>query len=539
MKKIPIKLIENHDEAYYFWKTLGISKRPLIHLDAHVDFNFHAVKPPGQAIEEAKSKEALIKQLSCNLFYKKMNIKKKSLTNIGNYVYPAMRDGIINDFYWVIPGDRQEFKKSLKNLRSIIRSFFTRDPFETKKITKERGALKARVYGRNFVITTLEDLPENIKSPFLDIDTDYLTTDTVRKAGSAEEIGKRFPWIWPDELINRLKKKKIKPSCITIAYSVNGGFTPLVYKFLGDEIATFFCGVGDEVKDILLAQRRALVFFKRGKLREATCILKEVLQKLDIVKMDAMLKNKSRAHCAFILFRCFARLGNLSESKFYYNLAGASDKKYGVRDNNYGPLYLRRRRGTRSAEKEFKAILSADRNNPWALSGMGNIFIRRRDFKKAKMFFKKAYSINKKNREALFGLSQTELRLKNYKKALSYLSAYRVKSRAESAAYVFSAEAYEGLGRFNEALEEYKIASNFGVNLNLYLSLFRLLGKRGVPEEHSDWIKKGIKNYTDYKKNFYKSEKKRLRRSRQTPSKRIRRDINRLDNMLEKLEIKL
>lgn len=537
-KKIPIKLIENHDQAYYFWKKLCLSKRPLIHLDAHMDFNFHPAKPLRQTLEEAKSKEDLTQQLSKNLAYKELNIKEDSLTNIGNYIYPAMRDGIVSDFYWVIPGDRQEFKRSLKKLLNILKSFFRQDPFKTRKITKVKGGLIAKIYGRDFIITTLQDLPENIKGAILDIDTDYLVTDTIRKAGVGRDIGKRFPWIWPEELVNQLKKKKMRPSCMTIAYSVEGGYTPLIYKFLGDEIAIFLNSTNKRLKEIILMKNKAFAFFREGKIKKTVYTLEKALQNLNTVRINSSSKNRLKAHIVFILFRYHAKQNNFAKARFYYDLAVTSDKTYRVEDSNYGPLYLRKKGNFKKAEREFKIILSADKDNPYALSGLANIFMKRKDFKKARLLFIRAYAVDRKNREALFGLSRIELRLKNYKAALKHLKDYKSKNRMPGATHSLLAQVYEGLRMFDEALKEYKLASCLRMDPSLYLRLFEIVKKTDIPEKHKKWIKSRINTYKNYRKNFLSLRRKYPNRFDIRAKKRISKLLNRIDNILKNVEQK-
>lgn len=534
MEKIPVKLIENHDQAYYFWKKIGISNKPLIHFDAHIDFNFHPVKPLRQTLEEAESKEDLLRQLSRNLVYNELGIKEDSLTNIGNYIYPAMRDGIVTDFYWVIPGTRQEFKRSLKKLGNILKSLFHQDPFRTRGIVKKEGRLTAKIYGRDFMVTTLQDLPEDITDAIVDIDCDYLIIDTVKKATPGHDIGKKFPWIWPEVLVDQLKNKRLRPSCITIAYSVTGGFTPAIYKFLGDEVALFFNGPSQRLKKIISIKNEALASFKKGKIKEAIDMLKEALQNLDVVRISHGLKNRLKAHLAFMLFRFFVALNNLVQARFYYHLAINADETYRVKDNNYGPLHLRRRGGLKKAEQELKIILSVDKDNPHALSGLADIFMRRKDFKKAKALFKKVYTVDRKNQEALLGLGRAELFLKNYKTALKYLKNYKSKNRMPGVAYSLLAEAYEGLGRFDEALKEYKFALCFGIDLNLYMKFYRLLKKTGIPGKHKEWIEGRINTYKNYKKSFFKLEKSGI--IDQSQRNRKERLISRIDSILYELE---
>lgn len=537
MQDTPIELIEDHDEAYYFWKKIGVFARPLIHLDAHIDFNFHAAKPPKQTLDEAKSKKDLVKQLSTNLMYNRLKVKEKALTNIGNYIYPGMRDGIVTDFYWVIPGGRKEFKDSLKAVRNIIRSFFPRDPLETRQITHSNGVVKAKVYGRSFFITTLDDLPEEIDGALLDIDTDYLTTDTIQKSGAAQDAGRRFPWIWPDELAMKLKKKKINPACITVAYSVNGGFTPLVYKFLGDEIALTLSGSDQSIDRIISKKKEALEFLKNGNLEAAIRILSVALEEADDIKSEIGVKKRLKAHIAFILFRCFAGLKNRHKAKFYYNLAVRSDKTYRARDNNYGPMLMGLAKGLKKAEEEFKNILMADKTNVHALCGLGNIAIRRKRSAKARGFFKKAHVIDKKNREALLGLARTEVLVKNYRLALRYLKEYtsRYGHDMNATPYALLARVYEGLKMFDKALCEYRFAHRFGTDLGLYFGLFKLLGKTGISEKDKEWIDSKIDSYNEYKKNFLKSIKKRSRGFNMKAGIETKRFLGQIDKTLRKI----
>lgn len=537
MMKIPIKLIEDHDQAYYIWKKMGLSQKTLIHFDAHVDFKFLPLKSPEKTIEEAQSKKELVRQLYINRMYKEKKVSEKSVTNIGNYIYPAIRDGIVSDFYWVVPGKKNEFRRSLESIRTLVKSFFTRDPFKTGVVSEEEEILRTKIYGRNFIVTTLDGLPENINEALLDIDTDYLTISSIRRAGAHRDVGKRIPWMWPEEFVERLKEKRIGADFITIAYSVNGGYTPLIYKFLGDEVAVFLNGVQKEFKETIKIKNNALKLFKEGKIEETISLLQKVISNLESIRINDDVKQRLKAHIDFVLFRCFAMLKSFDKAKYYYNNACLSDKTYRVKDNNYGPLFLKKKkRNLKKAEHEFNLILSIDNNNPYAISGMAQIFMRRRDFKTARILFKKAYEINRENREAFLGFINVALRLKNYEEVLNYLENYPFKNKIQGSLTSFLIQAYEGLGKYNEALKEYKIASRFVVNPDLYLKLFRLIRKTGIPGEHREWIKKRIDAYEHYRRGFFKSEKNKTKQQKQTD--RIKRLIERIDSILVKIRKK-
>src|SRR2546425_1610128 len=42
----PVAMMEDHDGAYYAWKQAGISERILLHIDAHIDWDWIADKNP-------------------------------------------------------------------------------------------------------------------------------------------------------------------------------------------------------------------------------------------------------------------------------------------------------------------------------------------------------------------------------------------------------------------------------------------------------------------------------------------------------------
>jgi len=94
-----------------------------------------------------------------------------------------MRDGIVNEFYWVIPGDIGEFKKCLGILKKLLRDLKKEDPCPVDAPPLiQPGFIKSRLYGRPFYITILETLPRLKRSVLLDIDTDFFVIESLRRA---------------------------------------------------------------------------------------------------------------------------------------------------------------------------------------------------------------------------------------------------------------------------------------------------------------------------------------------------------------------
>ena len=70
------------------------------------------------------------------------------------------------------------------------------------------------------------------------------------------------------------------------------GFTPLIYKFLGDEVAVFFNGPSENLRKIISIKNEALISFQKGNIEEAINMLKEALQNLDVVRVNSNFKNR-------------------------------------------------------------------------------------------------------------------------------------------------------------------------------------------------------------------------------------------------------
>jgi hypothetical protein len=155
-----ILLIEDHHEAYYAWRERRFKKMTLVHLDAHIDFGFQEVKEVPLILNEAKSLSELKSQLEKAVLFRRKKFELENLTHIGNYIYPAMRDGIVDEFYWVIPGDISEFRKCMGILKRLLRDLKKEDPYPADALSLiQPGFVKTRLYGRPFYITILETLP--------------------------------------------------------------------------------------------------------------------------------------------------------------------------------------------------------------------------------------------------------------------------------------------------------------------------------------------------------------------------------------------
>jgi tetratricopeptide (TPR) repeat protein len=193
--------IENHDAALPIWKNLAGKERILVHVDAHHDMWW---------------------------------VQNDINVTIANFVSPAIRDGVLSEIYWVVPDRSWESAENrrhiLRHLKKIQKNF----PGLAAPVEIRSDRISSTLLGKPLHICAVNTLPQFNQAVLLDLDVDYMLLPRVTYGtGDAHA---RLPWIWPEELLARLDQRKIETDLVTIAYSVYGGFTPLQWKYLGDEL---------------------------------------------------------------------------------------------------------------------------------------------------------------------------------------------------------------------------------------------------------------------------------------------------------------
>jgi tetratricopeptide (TPR) repeat protein len=461
-------LIEDHDEALDIWRKANPVHLPLIHVDAHIDFAPYSAEPLGRICDRARSVQELKSRLEHSLAFAHYQKDFNKQTNIGNYIYPAAEEDIVGDFYWIIPGGIDEFKRSGKFLKGMLKAFLGKGGWPgSTTLAKElkKGIVSVELPERKLVICVLETLPTFRQKILLDIDTDFLVTGSILDSNNTAQIGKRSPWISPVELAEVLEKKVRQPQIVTIAYSVNGGYTPLKYKYLGDELAYQFAP---------------------GKFRRR-------------------LENNRRASGYFGLFCSTGKSA-------YYRKAVRLNPTYRVADNNYGPLYLSLRRFS-AAHKEFSKILKADPENPACFAGLGAIALARSDFEKAKRYYCSALGYLKERNDCLFrkmqpyillGLVQAEFRLGCIKQAKERLALLLEKEPLLAEGYYLLGLIFEKEKEFSRAELCYKDAFRLGLGIG---PLSRLLRISARLEQKDAIVQYVIKGYKEFKRRFIKAKR--------------------------------
>lgn len=220
----PAVPMEEHHEAYFLWKSLGIQDAWCWHFDAHLDIGREGLDSSRLAALKGcqSSLEAEGKQLlgSCYLPWGGLHC--------GNYLYPAIKEGIVGRLNWVLPpylpiGDR------LRWVRDHLDGWFELSLTDYASFREENGRIVGHALGIPIEVGTWESFEPPNTPVLIDVDIDYFLTEDG-------EV-----WWEPDELAESLKRWD--SLCTTVAYSVKGGYTPtlerrLAAPFLPDSVDT-------------------------------------------------------------------------------------------------------------------------------------------------------------------------------------------------------------------------------------------------------------------------------------------------------------
>ncbi len=479
-----VYLIEDHNEALDIWRRRNIRGLDLVHIDAHIDFGFYPVRPIKSILANARSLTELTARLEKNILYLRYEDNLDKQANIANYIYPAITEKIVKDFYWVIPGDRLEFKANINRIKKILSSLGQQQVNSRSKnicppIKIKNGLCQTQLCGSKVTICSLKRLPV-IKDPvLLDIDTDFLVVPSLRVANNIQAIGKREPWITPQSLAGVVKDRVKKPRLTTIAYSVNDGYTPMKYKHLGDEVANH----------------------------------------LGARKPHSHLRRRSANY-----FNAFLSSG----SKADYKKAIRYNPTYAAKDNNYGHLYMNTGKYA-LARKEFRKILRVHPGHAGANLGIALLALRGNRKKVARPHLEAAIKSLKtdfgspqlkKNlidtcNQARIRLADIELSFGNLKKAEQLILTHLRYTHLSPQAYYMLGRIYESRGSAQNALRAYRNAVSLGMP-NALDPLKRMFKIYIANDKKSDIFNYVLPKFMQFKKNFllYGNKFRRNARSR-------------------------
>ncbi len=214
-----VYLMENHNEALLAWFKEGVKDKVLIHLDTHGDIRYIRPREMKFVAEAKEAEDVLAHTLMPNEPY-----HPERFITIANFLYAAVGLGVVKEIIWVVP-DAELVVRNIDAARSRLEgSLFT----SARSFEYKEGRWQGYAYGSKITITPLDNLPSVSGPVLLDMDVDLFTFDSF-----VDPHHISVPRIWPPEVFDILLKKVPRPSVITICHSIQNGFTPLRFRYLG------------------------------------------------------------------------------------------------------------------------------------------------------------------------------------------------------------------------------------------------------------------------------------------------------------------
>lgn len=214
-------LMEDHCQAFGLWKQLGVKGATCIHVDAHLDVMDRGFTPQVLArVAECKSVDGLVDCMSPSYL-------PWGGIHCGNYLYPALREGIVEHLIWVVPKVMIAKTPLLEFTRDELPSWVELTLEELNSLRLDGPRVEGMIAGRRFTLCTSDRLPRLGDGPLLlDIDVDYFQD-------SQDRI-----WQTPGQLKSELQLERV--DVLTVAFSVDGGYTSLEHRYLGDVVEKTF-----------------------------------------------------------------------------------------------------------------------------------------------------------------------------------------------------------------------------------------------------------------------------------------------------------
>ncbi len=262
-----INVYEDHSEALIHWLKQGYRDLVLINIDEHDDLRFI----PEHKIERLKR---LVVNKKWKEIQKAHDVGVPSLFTLADFIYAAYRLGVVKKLYWISPSGFLKWPDIEKGAHELLRAFGY--PEEIIKNFKADGRIaKGRIYGLEVMLTSVENLPM-IKEPVLvTFDVDYFSN-------SLWKLKKGELYIF-SEFFSKIKKKNIRVKDVSIAYSVNGGYTEAIYRYLGDEVAMLLkrpdLATSNDYPELWKIREEGFKYYRRQEYQKSLKIFEEGITK--------------------------------------------------------------------------------------------------------------------------------------------------------------------------------------------------------------------------------------------------------------------
>jgi hypothetical protein len=242
-------LFEHNSSTLIHWKRAGVKDRIVVHLDGHIDLDWL----PDRTVTRLAA--ANVEELS------KLEIHPYAMDDqifsgfaIYNFIYPAMRMGMVRDFWWVVPDGTLSSKGAAKALvRDLIAEKMQGIPVEDVQTLRWKdGGVHGSLYGIPVHIIELQSLPSFDEPVLLDLDMDYFTTVSAHSQHVSDS-----PWILTETVLDVFQSRNLSSDLVTICLSTVGGFFPVNERWLGSYLQqSLIDPVSRETGSAIAAERR-------------------------------------------------------------------------------------------------------------------------------------------------------------------------------------------------------------------------------------------------------------------------------------------
>lgn len=466
--------MEDHDDAYYAWRQCGFRERILVHIDSHMDWDWLREHDPRDLLQ-AQTLTELDAMLKEQRRWTLSLRDRLDPIHIGNYIQPALREGIVREFYWVFPDVAISRTGEPSGILRMLRRMMRVNPSGLRNLRLRDRRIHFEIDGQPVTACTLANLPRLSEPVLLDIDTDFFTAEPTEYVGtgrSGHDRWRQLPWIWPEELLVALRSKELRTEFVTIAYSVEGGFTPLSYKYLGDELAArLLHPVLPEPDQSISAHKRMGAWYRHFGFLE---------QAIAEFKAAAALAPED-ASCRFNLAYLHDEQGAYEEAGACYQHAVRLDPAYATAYNNFGQNFQFLSLLDR-AQAEYERILRWDPQHVDARLGLAESWTQQEHWEQAQWQYQAVLDSCPDHPDANRELGRVYMERGLWEKAILQLKRAIVLEPAEGSTHARLGHAYYALDQWNEAMEAYQASVRYGFrSVSLYLRLGGLyLGKRAL-----------------------------------------------------------
>jgi tetratricopeptide (TPR) repeat protein len=429
-----VVVMENHDAAYAAWREAGVKQRILIHVDAHHDMWWVGDGAP---------------------------------ITIANFICPALKEELVREVFWVVPDGAWETPRArrpiLRHLRALIKAY----PESSRRLRVNDQEVAAVLLGKPLHVLPLRHVRRIEENVLLDIDVDYLVIPRVSHGESDPHAP--VPWCWPDGLLTRLADLHLRSDLVTIVYSVEGGFTPLKWKYLGDEVALRLRRPGADESAV-----RGMSLMREGAL---TACRGDVAAAEACQQQARTLLPDSAAPC-YHLAHLYWEGGREDAARDLYRQALARDPSYRTGYNSAGIGYYEDGR-LAEARQEHQRTLALDPRDAYAHLGLGQIAARLKRWGEAESSLRAALALDgtlpdawrtlamvlasrKRHQEAILAYQQSlKLVLRGRKPLTGYIitepRSDLVIDPHHLAIHVELARLYEATGALTQAITGYRL----------------------------------------------------------------------------------